>query len=158
MPSLRLTLERSPLLERLNVGLHLLAVICLWLADIPWPARLALLMAVLAHLAFRHYVAVRSRRERCELGFSESTGWVLEQQGRAAKPLMILPDSVVSPWLIILHGDDGSASRRWIIARDSMDAETFRALRVTLNVTASPTSNTGASPAPDAIAGNIRRR
>lgn len=140
LPPLHLTLDRSPLLERLITGTHLIAVLSIGLSGIAWPLQLALAGTVLAHLVFHRTFGRAKTGGR--LVYGERIGWALEEEGREAKPLAIRTVSLVSPWLIILHGHDGNRSRRWVIARDSLDAETFRCLRVTLRVMMVPSTVT----------------
>lgn len=142
---LHLMLKRSAMLDRLMTSLHLIALLCAWLAGIAWIWKLALTAAI--GVDYWHWRTLGGGRSRTEkLMFSRLSGWTLEQQGREPETLRILPCSVVSPWLIILHGRVGNRPRVWVIPRDSLDAETFRCLRVYLQVL--PLTARNATPAP----------
>lgn len=152
MRLLRLRLDRSPLLERLVTALHLIAVSAVWTSQIVWSAQLALTAGILASWGFRRMRAFEYGREQ-HLVCTGSAGWSLEEDGRDPQALSILPDTVVSPWLIVLHGRIGEERRQWVIARDSLDSESFRCLRVHLRVLPLAPAKSGGMAQPGTASG-----
>lgn len=142
MAPLQLKPERSRLLERIDAGLHLLAVVCVLGSGIGWAARLGLVVTIIAY-----YLLRRPDGQRQRLLYSEPVGWALEGEGEAERPLQILPGTVVSPWFVLLQVHDGRKHRFWTIARDSLDAESFRRLRVYLRVLRSAAGQVSEAPA-----------
>lgn len=146
-------LDRSPALERLVLALHVVAVFAVWMSGIAWIGQLGLTVAILVIFCFRRSPGAAGAKTQ-QLVYSSQAGWTLEEQGSEPRPLNILPSSVVSPWLIVLHGRIGSKRHDWVIARDSLDSESFRCLRVYLRVLPlAPTETEGVS---SVMAGNGR--
>jgi hypothetical protein len=96
-PTLNLAVRPSRLLRYGVIALHVLAVIAVMLADVPWAWRLALLLAVALGLALQ----LRTqpvRALRCE-----ANGDLLLESGGEWMPARVLPSTLVAPQLIVLH-------------------------------------------------------
>lgn len=128
------------MLDRFDAAMHLLAVVSVWLSGIGWSWRLCLTALLLVHYGFR-LALCGGRSGGQQLGWSEAVGWFLEEEGGAVLPLRILPGTVVSPWGVLIRGHDGQRFRSWVVARDSLDADNFRRLRVYLSVHPLPQEN-----------------
>ncbi len=133
---LRLQIDLSPsrYLTLILMGAHGAAIIVLLLV-LPWWASAATALMLL--LGLRHYLM---RDAWLRLPHS-CTGLVMEEEGAAIllrsgiqQPCRILPGSLVTPLLTLLNvlPQDARFARSVVILPDSLDAESFRQLRVWL--------------------------
>ena len=134
-----LTIEPHP--SRGLLALLLLAhagavVILLLLNEWPWSVRLFLLVAVLASLwttlGKQGWRQTPARIQR--LVWQTENDWRLEFSGGETLTAELLPSSFLHPWLVILNlrVEGRRLPVSVALPRDSLDATTFRQLRVRL--------------------------
>jgi toxin CptA len=124
---LSIPLKPSRRLLAVQLGAHLLAVLAVLLSTIPgWLAAL-LLAAVGLSL---------SRWRKADLPAS----LILHGDGRCEKvgaddtanEVVVLPQTVVLSWLVVLRHRQQGRTGAWVLVADSLDAEDFRRLRLWL--------------------------
>jgi toxin CptA len=132
------TIRTSNRLRFYLAGLACLASGAVLAADIPWLVRLALLAAILVG-GYRSWPRMDEHRLRRDQGRGLEL-WV----GGAWRPVSVRSESVVLPWLCVLHLvlDDGQA-RTLVILPDGMPADDFRRLRVWLRCKLASASQSG---------------
>ncbi|MEN8261469.1 MAG: protein YgfX [Pseudomonadota bacterium] len=83
---------------------------------------------------WRHVYAISSKEIR--LTYSEFAGWRLNLDSTGDMPATLLPSSIVTTWLCMLHfrAEEG-AFHSVILFRDALEPEVFRRLRVVLKST-----------------------
>lgn len=100
----------------------------LWLSRI---LAIGVLCSLVLHLNryYLHYM------DGLAIGYHDSGGWYLDDGSDETLKLQLLPSSVVTPWVVILNFKSANkATRSFVICRDSLDAESFRELRVVLTI------------------------
>lgn len=70
------------------------------------------------------------------LTWKDGAEWVIEFKNGKRYETCLLPSTFISPWLVVLNfgAVDGQPRRSITLFRDSLDGESFRRLRVRLNV------------------------
>lgn len=128
-----LYLEPQPshrLLRLLRVSHLASAILLLGMApDHLWPA----LLLPLLWFSYRHY------RRRCltqvRLARESDGGWLWHRDDGSVVPVRLLPDTVLTPWLVVLRvSEEGGCRHSLTLLGDSLPAEQFRALRVALRL------------------------
>lgn len=121
----------SPLLLRLLLTVHLASVLLLWLLPLPWwwpAAAMPLLLASYLHARRRLLAPVRIARE-------SDGSWLWHREDGAVVPVRLLPDSVLTHRLVLLHlREEGGRRHVLPVLEDSLPPERFRALRVALRL------------------------
>ena len=114
--------------------------VLLVLAEWPWPARLWLLMAVLVSLWFTlgGLGWRRSPTHIRRLTWQAGNEWRVELCNGELLMARLRPSSFMHPWLVVLNlrVEGQRLPRSLVLARDSLDATTFRQLRVRLTTEA----------------------
>jgi toxin CptA len=116
----------SAMARSLVFALHLAALIALFLAALPTPAQLAglALLSASLWLSCKLSVAVRLRAKADgKLEIWRSSAW---------KPVVLRPDSVALPWLIVLRWREGRRRHSAMLPTDALSGEEHRRLRVWL--------------------------
>ena len=126
--SLTLTVVPSKWLLACTLALHLLAGLAVFIADLAWLARFAVLLALGVSVVWILWLR-RSINLRCEMD-----GTLLVCKGDGWKAAALLPGAVVSPLMIVLRirMESRRVAQSFIILTDSLEAEDFRRLRVWL--------------------------
>ena len=114
--------------------------VLLALDEWPWPVRLLLVVAVLVSLWFTlgrlgwWQSPTRIRR----LIWQTENEWRLELCDGEILTARLRPSSFMHPWLVVLNlrVEGQRLPRSLVLARDSLDAMTFRQLRVRLTIEA----------------------
>ncbi len=115
-------------------------VVLLALDEWSWPVRLLLVVAVLVSLWFTlgrlgwWQSPIRIRR----LIWQTENEWRLELCNGEILTARLRPSSFMHPWLVVLNlrVEGQRLPRSLVLARDSLDAMTFRQLRVRLTIEA----------------------
>ena len=106
----------------------------------PWPLRLFLVMAVLAGLCFTLGRLGWRRSPTCirRLIWQTENQWRLERCNGEILATRLQPSSFMHPWLVVLNlrVEGRRLPCSLVLARDSLDAATFRRLRVRLTTEA----------------------
>lgn len=127
-PTLILTVEPSRWLRRVIVVMHLLACAAVLVADLAWPYRLAIMVAVaislMATIRLPAAVTLRCQPDG-HLSLRGADEW---------EAVELLPDTVALSWFVLLRyrrpGQTRPDSRA--ILPDALEPEAFRRLRVWL--------------------------
>jgi len=130
---LTITVAPSRRLRWAVVALHLLAGAAVWLAELDWGYRLAVIVAVVVSsvVSIRQSVVVSLRcQPEGSLSVSRGEDWL---------PVELSPDTLVLPWLVVLRYRVEAQPRRCVILSDSLDRDGFRRARVWLRWRGKPT-------------------
>ena len=133
--SLQLTPEPSLLCRNFLIGLHILAAIASIANALPLIVKILLLFAACASLWFslKQYV---NDPERFTLRYSETSSWQLDCGADEYAVIDLAGSTVSTPLFVILRVKHRDGPKKSIlIVKDSLDAEEFRRLRVTLKIT-----------------------
>ncbi len=122
----------SRLLLRLLLTAHLATALLLWLLPLPWwwpAAALPLLLAGYRHGRRRILAPVRIARE-------SDGSWLWHREDGAVVPVRLLPDTLLTPKLVLLHVREEGSGRHHVlpVLGDSLPPEQFRALRAALRL------------------------
>jgi toxin CptA len=132
MPPLRITPNPSGTLRFLVGAGHGLAMLAVALTDISWIWTVPLAFAILASV--RYEVRRMVSAEPWTLLHVEGQGWSIARPGGEPEGLTLSGSSVATPWVVVLHGRTGRRRRDLLVTRDSLDAESFRRLRLHLRI------------------------
>ncbi len=114
--------------------------VLLALGEMPWPVRLLLVMAVIAGLWFALGGLGWRRSPACvrRLVWQTENHWRVELCSGETVAARLRPSSFLHPWLVVLslRVEGRWLPRSLVLARDSLDATTFRQLRVRLTTEA----------------------
>lgn len=133
----------SPLVLRLKTSYIFIAVFCIayfgammsvLLLNWYWGWKATLLVALLVGMILTlQKGGVRAIRT---MTWKEGKDWVIEFKNNTQYETQLLPSSFVSPWLVVLNfkKTDEQPRRSVTLFRDTLDGESFRRLRVRLNV------------------------
>lgn len=125
---LTLAIRPSRWLKHASWGLSGLAAMALMLAALPpWLQGLGLALFLLAALRGNGQGAMHLQ---CQADGSLS----LRQAGQDWRPVVLLPGSIVNPWLTTIRyrSEAGKQAGTLVLLPDNVDAEDFRRLRVWL--------------------------
>jgi hypothetical protein len=85
----------------------------------------------------KRYGFLPGHENKTEVFWDESTGWKLVSGDGTAVPVRLLPSSVVTTVVTVLHFKTERGGRRDVVVfRDAADADSFRRLRIILKTTA----------------------
>jgi len=133
-PPLFFTLNKSRRLIHILRVLHILAALASVLNALPILFKLITFLAVV--VSFKQYSSRYDKHfQRFFIRYSEETGWQLSQNNSVFQRIEILPTSVVSQYVIVLHfhlQDKKQLSR--VIFYDALSTQDYRALVVALKV------------------------
>lgn len=132
MPPLRITPKPSGTLRLLVGASHGLAMLAVALTDLSWVWTVPLAFAILASL--RHELRRMVSAEPRTLLHVEGQGWSIARPGGEPEGLKLSGGSVVTPWVVVLHGRTDRRRQDLLVTRDSLDAESFRLLRLHLRI------------------------
>ncbi len=128
--SLHLVLKPSRLLIRGIAMAHILAGLCAVANPLPWWAKFLLLIAIGGSFRFTYRDFAIDPVTRGVVLHSGGSVEAMRRSGRLAA--VLAEGSVVTPWIVILNLRTDSTRIAIPIGRDSLDAESFRRLRVGL--------------------------
>lgn len=125
------------------IALHLLAMAAISLAELPLWLQVLLVAIVAANLALTTTQILRPRRPIASLWRkwqsrpiefrTEQDGTLLMKAGDEWQPVSLLPSTMVTPWLTVLHlRDDDKDRTHIVILPDSLGQDDYRRLRVWL--------------------------
>ncbi len=124
----------------------------------PQPSRRLLRLLLLSHLSSAFLLAVLSvqfiwpavllpplwfsyhhYRRRClvpaRIARETDGSWLWHRADDTVVPVRLLPETVLTPWLVLLHvREEGGHRHSLVVLGDSLPAEQFRALRVALRL------------------------
>lgn len=128
-----LYLEPRPsrrLLRALSLSHLASAVLLLWLSlHFVWPA------LMLPLLWFSHHHCQRRCRIAVRLARESDGSWLWHRGDGTVAPVRVLPETVLLPWLVLLHVREEGGRRHVLpVLDDSLPVEQFRALRVALRL------------------------
>lgn len=137
--SLRVNPTPSKSLAAIILVTHVLAFVSGFASTLPlwlsWVLAIAVLCSLVIYLNryYLHYM------DGLAIGYQDSGSWYLDDGGDETLKLQLLPSSVVTPWVVILNFKSANkTTNSFVICRDSLDAESFRKLRVVLTITKIP--------------------
>lgn len=122
-------------LRQLVLCLHLLALFACWSSAIPVAIKilLTLVMIITAYRCYREPAAPVYR-----LRYSQTFGWELAEDGAAFDLITLLPSTVVSQYLTVIHFATETQRRQsLVVVKDSLTQEQYRQLIVKLRVVGS---------------------
>lgn len=126
---------RSPGLAGALTVMHVVAAGSVALSAVPTGLAVVSWLALSASLAWYLRALAPGRRAVQAARVDGDGSWYVELQGET-RPVTLHPDTYVHPWLVILRFRGLPAgSRVLLVPRDAVSAETFRRLRVLLNLT-----------------------
>lgn len=132
---LRLEPRRSRRLLSMILAAHTGGLAVAFLANIPGLLRLALGLWVVpsAFIAVRRHLGGRSVRQAI---WEVDGGWSLIRADGLRVTAQLLPETYLSPWLVVLRFRGCGVSWRpvLVLLPDSLDSETFRRLRVRMRL------------------------
>lgn len=128
-----LYLEPQPsrrLLRVLRLSHLASAILLLWLSlHFLWPA----VLLPLLWLSHRYYH--RRCRMPVRLARESDGSWLWHRGDDSVVPVDVLPETVITPWLVLLHVREEGGRRHVLpLLGDSLPAEQFRTLRVALRL------------------------
>ncbi|NOQ36019.1 MAG: hypothetical protein GQ569_08995 [Methylococcaceae bacterium] len=132
-PPLLFEIKQSPRLLYLLIITHALAVIASINNGLPWLYQLAALLIVMVSALFywRDYHHFQSYQIR----HSEAFGWQLAQTENDYQTLQILPTTVLTAPLIVLHFRlQSRKTHSLLIINDALNTRDYRALLVGLKI------------------------
>ena len=115
------------------LGVHALSFLAAWLNPLPVWLRSLIALGVLLSL----WLNVRRSRAETEiigLRIKPDVAWDLHTREGPIIEASLLGSSLVNPWFVLLHFRAEKKRYSLLICRDSLNAEEFRRLRVTLRV------------------------
>jgi hypothetical protein len=118
-------------LLRLLLLSHLASAILLVILSLQfiWPA------AVLPPLWFSHRHYRRRLLQPVKLARESDGGWLWHRGDDTVVPVCILPETLLTPWLVaLLLRDEGGRRHTAILLGDSLPPDQFRALRAALRL------------------------
>jgi toxin CptA len=117
-------------------AMHAVAACALWLAAVPMLVSLAGSLCLAAHLVWvlRRDALRTADSAVVELELRQDCSVCVGVQAGFREERRVAGSSFVSPWLAVLNlsSEDGLRARSLLITADSLDAESFRRLRVWL--------------------------
>lgn len=94
-----------------------------------WPALL------LPLLWFSHHFSRRRVLQPVRLARESDGGWLWHRDDDTVAPVRLLPETLLTPWLVVLHLREESGRRHAaVLLGDSLPPDQFRALRVALRL------------------------
>ncbi len=134
-----LNLERSRITGLAIIGLHLLAALAIISADLALWIKLTSLPLIAASL----YYNLRAERAIASLVWHKGDRWHIRHRAQPIRRARLSRIDFFSRWLVIVTLDCPARPRwrrleKFVIAADSLDADTFRLLRVRLRIEAIP--------------------
>lgn len=116
--------------------LHVFALGAVWTLPLHPIAKLTLSLLLIMYLAWqvRHHLLRNSKNAIREVVFEPIEGWWLIDADGSKRHVRLLPQSLVSPWLVVLSFSSGSwsMSRSLVLLPDNLDREVARKLRIHL--------------------------
>ena len=77
----------------------------------------------------------RSLARRCRLHRDGADNWLWQEADQLQRVVNVLPETVLLPWLVLLHLREETGRRRvFLVVPDSLAEEDFRILRLALRV------------------------
>jgi len=120
-------LRYSKLWRLLQVSVHLLALVGIWLASLATPLQMALSLAVAVSLGAT-ITRLRVMSIVCHAG-----EWYVRLTNGERRAVALRPEMTVLPFLVMLSFKDRSGAILHVpVLQDSTDSQTFRRLRVFL--------------------------
>jgi hypothetical protein len=130
----RFRINKSPLLVHLLIIIHSLAVFACLANALPWFYKLMILAVVVSSLVLtlrRYHTQFKSYH----IQHNETSVWQLASSENAIETIKILPSSVVTCWVILLHFRlENDECHSLIILNDALNEKDYRALAVTLKI------------------------
>ena len=126
--------EPSRALAAFIIGLHMVSGLAAWLNPLPVGLRLVLSVAVLLSFWF----CLRVWRSPPIVGLRQRPdgGWLLYLAGDVELEALLLGGSLANTWFVLLHFQGDRFRLNLLVCRDSLPADGFRNLRVTLHTRA----------------------
>jgi len=112
-------------------GVHFLAGIACWQAQLAGEISAVLLLLVLISLIFQLRGYTKSF---CFLYFRDDKGWFFSSDGKHSKPVLIKTITRFPPFFVVVTLQLEHEIKRLMICRDSMTQDMFRRLNVLLKV------------------------
>jgi hypothetical protein len=134
-PPLRFVIKTSRIALSLLSMLHALALYAAWANTLPVSVKVAVSLLIMLHFSvqWRHY-GVHSHSTM--LGYSDTLGWY-RIINDATVPIQIMPSSIITPFLIIVHYQqrpEHSSMSTIVCFKDALTQSVFRQLFVQLKI------------------------
>jgi hypothetical protein len=131
---LQLQIKPSRLLKQTLLGLHCLALFAIWVSAIPLAVK-ALLTILVIYNGQKVYKGKTRFDKTHWLNYSSGQGWQIAGQDLDFQTITILPSTVVTPWLTVIHYQIKEQSRlSLVVNKDALTPENYRQLIVKLKV------------------------
>ncbi len=131
---LQVQVKPSRLLKQALLGLHCLAVFASWMSAVPLAAK-AILTILVIYNGQKVYKGETRFDKTLWLNYSTGEGWQIAGQDLDFQTITILPSTVVTPWLTIIHYQTTEKPRlSLVVSKDALTPENYRQLIVKLKV------------------------
>ena len=128
------TINKSPLLLRFLLITHSLAAVACLTNALFWFYKLLFLIGVASSLFFylRRY---HYHFEPCQIKYYADSVWSIAYKNADFQVMQILPVSVITTWLIVLHYQlENDKQCSLVILNDALNETEYRTLAVTLKI------------------------
>ncbi len=131
--SFQIEVKSSPIQMSFICIVHILAIFSCLLAVVPIVMKIVLPVGILLHLMFS--LQQKEKLTGLKLQYSPSQAWEVAMVGANLSPIHILPSTVITPLVIILHYKKQSGKKQsMLIFTDAVSPEVFRKLTVELRI------------------------
>ncbi len=130
---IRLSLQPSNWVMAVIYLSHFGALLCTYYSNIPMlPMQITCLM-ILSNLAYWYYRYIyQFKQTPVELILNDKDEWYISEEGDDMTPAILLPESFVHTYLIVLMFKQEKRNRCVILTSDNLPKKTFRRLCVRL--------------------------
>jgi len=136
-PQLHVNIQRSQTLAYFIIGLHLLSLLACFKINVLWQLQLVLVL-VLGLSFSRQFRRYQQGVYQFGLQCTAENTWQYAVNQHDFVGIEILPSSVLTAWVIILHVKTDTEKRaNLLICNDVMSEDLYRRLKVILKITAS---------------------
>jgi len=132
--AIKVTIKQSKHLNQVIVIIHVLAIISCMHNSLPLPDKLMLVVLVGINLYF-NIAKYNTQFKAFSINYEDALGWQITDINQNFQAIQILPSSVITANLIVLHFlDHKQKSQQKIIFYDALNASDYRSLLVTLKL------------------------
>lgn len=132
--AIKVTIKQSKRLHQVIVIIHVLAVVACIHNSLPLSDKLMLAILVSVNLYF-NIAKYNTQFKAFSISYDDALGWQITDINQNFTAIQILPTSVITANLIVLHFQDyKQKSQQKIICYDALNTSDYRALLVTLKL------------------------
>ena len=131
---LLLSIKPSRLLKQALIVLHFLALFACWVSAIPVAVK-GLITIFIIYSLQKIYTGKTDISRSCWLRNNPGGGWEIADHERNYQAITILPSTVITSWLTVIHYHTTDQVRQsLVVVRDSLTPDNYRQLIVKLRV------------------------